>query len=141
VDYPEFPEAVCRLQRFLRDCKVPENIDWVRFSNVAWVGGRLYIWPLPRDRALAFARAEYECALNQRPGVMLAALGRAGATVYCYVYQPSSKVEAEYRLMPDGLKLSVPTPLWEATVVCDQSQWQLLQGQEQDLHLKRSLFE
>jgi len=95
---------------------------------------------LPRDEALAFAQAKYERAIRRRLGVKLGALCRAGGTVYCYVYRPSSKLEAEYHLMPDGLKLSVPTPLREATLVCDPEEWENLQGQEQELRFKRSLL-
>ena len=139
MDYPYFPDAVSRLQAFLRDCGAPDDIHWVQFTEVAWVQGRLYLSPLPREQALAFAQAKYDRAIPRRLGVKLGALCRAGATVYCYVYRPSSQLEAEHHMMPDGLKLSVPNPLWEAEVVNDQERWHYLKGQD-DLEYKRFLF-
>jgi len=43
-------------------------------------------------------------------------------------------------MMPDGLKLSVPNPLWDAEVVHDQDRWECLKGEEHDLEYKRGLF-
>ena len=121
MDYPQFDEAAIRFEAFLRDCRAPSDIRWVAFPDVVWVGG-LYVRPRPRDDAAGAARRKYERAIPRRLGVRLAALGHSGVVSYCYVYRPSSQIEAEYHMMPDGLKLSVRDPLPEAVVVADAAE-------------------
>jgi hypothetical protein len=140
VDYPPFDEAVSRFKAFLRDRGAPSDIDWVTFPDVAWADARLYVRPMRAGEAAEAARAKYEGAVPRRLGVKLGALGKARGVSYCYVYRPSSRVEAEYHLMPDGLKLSVPDPLPEVSVVTDESAWERLREQQGDLRRKRFLF-
>jgi hypothetical protein len=138
VDYPPFDDAVSRFEAFLRECGAPSAIRWVAFPDVAWVG-KLYVRPRPLPEAASAARRKYERAVPRRLGVRLAALGRSGAVSYCYVYRPSSRIEAEYSMMSDGLKLSVPEPLLEAVVVAEEDEWNRLRGQDRDVEQKRFL--
>jgi hypothetical protein len=140
MDYPPFQDAVSRLVTFLRHCGVPSNIRWVGFPDVAWVRARLYVRQRPAELAFSAAQAKYERAIPRRLGVKLAALCRSGAVSYCYVHRPSNLVEAEYALMPDGLKLWVPVPLPEAGVVVSEAEWECLRGQDCDLRHKRRLL-
>jgi hypothetical protein len=139
VDYPPFDDAVCRFEAFLRHCGAPTDICWVAFPDVAWVD-RLYVRPRPRDQAVVAARWKYERSVPRLLGVKLAALGRSGAASYCYVYRPSSRIEAEYSMMPDGLKLSVRDSLPEVVVVADAGEWHRLRTRDLDWQHKRFLL-
>jgi hypothetical protein len=107
---------------------------------VAWADVRLYVRPKPAREATAVARVKYERAISRRLGVKFGALGQHGSVSYCYVYRPSSRIEAEYHLMPDGLKLSVPNPLPEVAVVGQEATWERVREREWDLPHKRFLF-
>jgi hypothetical protein len=140
VDYPPFDAAVSRFQAFLDSCGVPIEIHWVAFPDVAWAKGGLYVRPKPVGEATEAARAKYERAVPRRLGVKFGALGQTQRVSYCYVYRPSSRIEAEHHLMPDGLKLSVPDPLPEVTVVTDEVAWERLREKEGGLRHRRFLF-
>jgi hypothetical protein len=104
------------------------------------VGGRFYLRPPSADVAFATARRKYEGTVSRRLGVKLGTLCWVESITYCYVFRPSSALEAEYTLMPDGLKLSVRTPLPEGVIVSNEVEWQRLLESEQPLSYKRSMF-
>ena len=130
MNYPPFDDAVSSFEAFLRECGVPSDIRWVAFPDVAFVGARLYVRSQPQEVAFAAASTKYERAISRQLGVRLSALGRAGMLTFCYVYRPSSRIEAEYHNMPDGLKLSVRNDLPEATVIANDGAWERIREQD-----------
>jgi hypothetical protein len=112
----------------------------VVFADVVWLRGELYVWRQPPAVAFASAAAKYAAAVPRRLGVELAALCQDADVTYCRVYRPASRSQAEYKLMPDGLKLWIPNPLPRAVVIADKAEWDLLVAQSKDSRSKGFLF-
>jgi hypothetical protein len=59
--------------------------------------------------------------------VKFGVLCREDEVLWCYIYCPADRIEAEHCLMPDGLKLSVGTPPARGRSLADQSEWEAFQ--------------
>src|SRR5438045_2133542 len=134
MDYPPFADALERLRHFLRCCEAPHFIRWVAFLDVAFVNGRIYLWPRSDELATAAAESKYAAASERRLGVQLAGLCQLNTVSYCYVYRPSNRIEAERTMMPDGLKLLVPHPLPTGILIENKEEWKRIRSQDRNLH-------
>ena len=125
-DYPPFPRAVERLSEFLRANDAAGELAWVVPDDTALIPPRLFLRPRGRDAALEQARRDYQRACDRRLGVDLRILCRLGGTTCCFVYAPHDEAEAARRLMPDGLKLTLPQRLGEAELARGRFEWFVL---------------
>jgi hypothetical protein len=131
MDYPPFAEAVARLRCFLNDQGHRGAIGWIFPSDALLVGGRWALRPRPQDAVVEEVAVAYRAASTRRLGVKFGVLCKVSDGVWCYVYQPADRIEAEHCLMPDGLKLSVGTPPDEARIVVDEWEWERLRARDQ----------
>jgi hypothetical protein len=114
-DPPEFQVAVERFRSFLLGQNINGRLVWVFDEDVSRRGRSIRIVaPLAEDNA-ARARDAYNSACKKSLGVRLDVICSLGADLCCMVWSPKDETEAEYALMPRGLKLRVPTPLPEGT--------------------------
>src|SRR5258708_6920397 len=108
MDYPPFTDAVARFRSFLDDQGHRGPTSWVFPSDVLLVVGGWIIRPRPQETVIAEVGNAYQNAITRRLGVKFDVLCLERETVWCYIYCPTDQIEAEYGMMPDGLKLSVP---------------------------------
>jgi hypothetical protein len=112
---------------------------WVFPHDVLLVAGHLLVRPRPEVVVFEEVAAAYRAATSRRLGVKLGVLCREDEALWCYIFCPADKTEAEHCLMPDGLKLSVPTVPDQGRSLADESEWEALQAQDQ-VEYKRWLF-
>ena len=111
--YPAFEDAIAQFRSFLRQQGWPGSLAWVGRSAVVLWKDRLVVAPglLSAERR---AQCAYQLGCRKKLGVLLAGMSFDSELSYCYVWSPNSEVEAQHRLMPDGLKMSVassPAPV------------------------------
>ncbi len=139
MDYPPFADAIARFRSFLDDQGRRGPIRWVFPDDVLLVGGRWIIRPRPQAQVVEEVAAVYQRAAAGRLGVKFGVLCRDGEVLWCYVYYPVDRIEAECGLMPDGLKLSVADNPYQGRVMTDEGEWKSLLAHEQ-VEFKRWLF-
>jgi hypothetical protein len=130
MDYPSFADAVARFRSFLDDQGNKGAIQWVFPHDVLLVSDQWFIRPRPQPVTLEEVNAAYHCAIARRLGVKFGVLCREGDILWCYIYAPEDRFEAECGLMPDGLKLSIPAPLGEGRLITDDGIWKTLRAQD-----------
>jgi len=86
-----------------------QNVVWVTPGDVLLSDNRLvYVKPPVADGSTKLARQLFDAGITEGRGVLLAALCETSNKAFCYVWVPGSETEAEQRLMPRGVKMSVP---------------------------------
>lgn len=106
---PDFDESVVDLRKFLRRTGYSDNVVWITAADVIFESARvIYVKvPIPAQSE-AGTRELYRVALEEKRGILLAALCRLNHGTCCYAWVPKSDSDAVEHLMPPGLKLSVP---------------------------------
>jgi hypothetical protein len=112
---------------------------WVFPNDVLLVAGQWFVRPRPEALVLKEVADAYQRAITRRLGVKFGVVCRGEELLWCYVCGPADQIEAEYCLMPDGLKLSVRTPPDHGRSSADQGKWETLQVRD-DVLGKRWLF-
>jgi hypothetical protein len=105
MSYPTFHEAEAQLRDFLGSNKWPTEIAWIRVGDVATLGSGLILHPSINGDLHAVK--VYQEGIQKNLGIQLQGICCDGHRSYCLVWGPSDDTEAEYALMPQGLKLSV----------------------------------
>ena len=131
MDYPAFDEALSRFHTFLRNQGQCGEIRWIFSSDTVLVRGQWFLWPRPQALAVAEVAVLYQAAVERRLGVMFSVLCQEGIVLWCYLFCPADRTEAESSLMPDGLKLSIPTKLRPGQTILDRRKWYLLQRRDE----------
>lgn len=139
MDYPPLHEAVNRFRLFLDSEGHRGPIQWVTQADALLVRGSWIIRPRFQATVIEEIAAAYQRAVCRRLGVKLGVLCGEGDVLWCYAYCPADQTEAEHRLMPDGLKLSVRVPLDPGCSLMDEDAWDRLQPQDQS-EFKHQLF-
>lgn len=122
---PSFEEALEHLEHFLKSQGHRGELQWVFREDVVvsrrgWIAVRT---PVPAGNA-EVARQHYEAARRRGLGVKLEVLCRLGwfrSSLACFVWAPRDELDAEYALMPRGLKLSIARPLRRGKTVKDHT--------------------
>lgn len=104
MDYPPFADALARLRLFLNDQGHRGPIRWVFPSDVLLVAGQWLVRPRPEALVLQEVVAAYQRGITRHLGVKFGVLCREDEVLWCYIYCPADRIEAEHCLMPDGLK-------------------------------------
>ena len=128
-EYPSFNEAIEQFREFAKSQALPSDLMFLRPDDVVVSGEYATIQRPPEKARLEEARAAYEDAVRRRWGVEIAGVIACSPLLGCYVYAPASDQESIERLMPDGLKLSVRTPLIKG-VFGGRLLWGLLRWRE-----------
>jgi hypothetical protein len=119
--HPSFDDSVSRFKEFLLKTGYPQEIIWITCADVIFTGGPvIYVrMPVPATNKPK-VRKRYDLALQEKRGVLLAALCCVEGFTCCFVWMPSSDLEAESALMPSDpsdVKLSVPAQPGRHSVV------------------------
>src|SRR5262249_17485359 len=130
MDYPPFTEALARFRRFLNEQGHLGSIGWLCPSDVLLISRSWIIRPRPPDEVAEEVARAYHLGAIRRLGVLLSVLCSEGETIWCYIYCPADETEAELRMMPDGLKLSVPMPIREGRRASNDQEWSQLRPQD-----------
>jgi hypothetical protein len=110
-DYPTFTEAIVRFRTFASSQEAPTEVMFLKPEDVVVSGEYVTVRrPSQRER-LEHARATYDSAVRHQFGVEIAGVISCENWLGCYVYAPATDEESIERMMPDGLKLSIRTPL------------------------------
>jgi hypothetical protein len=118
---PSFNDAEAQFRNFLRSSAWPEDVVWVCLDDVAVIEQYFIVHPIAKGRI--YASEKYEKGALQNLGVLLSAICRDNINSYCAVWIPSDSAEAEYALMPQGLKLSVPSEPRQGKAVTSEIRW------------------
>lgn len=130
MDYPSFDDALGRFRSFLDRLGFYDRMEWVCPADVLLISGECFVRPRAPAEVKNEIAATYQEGTNRRLGVKFSVLGLGDETVWCYVYVPTDRTDAEYSMMPDGLKLSVPTEPQRCRSVLDDKEWAKLQTQD-----------
>ena len=96
-DYPDFRNAVERLQQFLSRNNWPESISWIRLIDFVETA----------DSSEEEARRDYESAVRRKLGVALEARYMKNGISHVAITSPKDVEEQEQLMYPNGLKLSI----------------------------------
>ena len=129
-DYPDFDEALRRFQKFVAMQGAPESVVFVSPEQVLLRGGRLQVWLPDVAASLRQARKAYQQALIRRHGVLIAGLCHLDCQLCSYVYGPNCEEEAVALMYPDGLKLSLRSPLPAGDPIKNRGRWRVLRALE-----------
>jgi hypothetical protein len=132
-NYPAFDEAEMRVQEFLKSAEWPANVMWVSTDDVAVSVKEFIVHPRKEGREQAIE--DYRRGIQKNLGILLTAVCRDDDRTYCIVWTPSDETEAEYALMPQGLKLSAPSEPRQAKIVSGQIKWWWLRRNAKPLQL------
>jgi hypothetical protein len=108
MDYPPFEQAVGRFRDFLQSQGVSGDVAWVTPADAFVIPPRIFVRTPEPDLSFDRARRDYQRACDRRLGVEMGVLCWLDGRVYCFIYAPQDKDESGRRMMPDGLKLTVP---------------------------------
>jgi hypothetical protein len=105
-----FEDAVIHFKDFLLRNNFSGEIIWITPKDVLLSGdGRIYIKSPVHQRNESYVRNLFQAAVAYGRGILLAALCEMDQKTLCYAWVPASASEAEQRLVPGGLKMSVPS--------------------------------
>ncbi|WP_012646087.1 hypothetical protein [Geotalea daltonii] len=118
---PAFEDAEAQFQEFLKTVEWPGELIWICADDVAVSGDILIVHPNKEGREQAIRG--YKRGIKKHLGILLNAICRDDFRTYCAVWNPSDQTEAEYALMPQGLKFSVPSERRQAKIITGQIKW------------------
>jgi hypothetical protein len=130
-DYPDFDQAIERVQEFLRSNRITAPLTFIEHGDVLIARGQWWLRMRDATAARRRARHTYEAAVSRRLGVSLIAQCSLENSVGVSVGSPSDRDEAERLMYPHGLKLSIVTPLHSALVL-QPEQWEALRARLAD---------
>jgi hypothetical protein len=111
---------------FLATQNYPKTIFWVRPGDVVVDTSRHY-WVRKRGaKGARYAAQRYSVGLERNFGVKLQAICATESETFASVLVPEDDVDAQYRLMERGLKLSCPAERNATSTVTNPLKWKLL---------------
>ncbi|WP_041855965.1 hypothetical protein [Candidatus Korobacter versatilis] len=136
---PTLAEATQRLQTFLVQNGYPGAIRWIRADDFVVTGRNLYSVRGSRRDETRSASDHYATGVNRGFGIELRAIGMSSSETFAMVWLLIDARDAEYHLMPCGLKLSCPVERALVRIVKNPVKWFLLASR--DKGRSRVLFE
>ena len=126
---PTFDEAIDQFRAFARNQGAADTLVFVHSEDVVLRGSEVFVRPPPQTRARSLAQEEYVGASNRGLGVKVHGLWRLGSATCVCIAAPSTSREQEELPYPNGLKLSLSSPLRPATLA-GGFQWAVLKFRE-----------
>ena len=114
-----FAEAEVRFGQFLASNGYPATIGWLKSDHVL-VDTPSQRWVDRGAKALDDAKLRYAEGLRRNLGIALYAICATDKVTFASVFVPEDDVDAQYRLMSRGLKLSCPTSRLSASVITNR---------------------
>jgi hypothetical protein len=104
-----FDEACLSLSDFLRREHQPSGeLLWLCREDVTGIRRRIFIHPSPPSRNRDLYRQHYEFGVRQGRGVRVEVQFFLAFRPCCYVWVPRDDIDAQYAMLSDGLKFSIP---------------------------------
>jgi len=119
-------DAEARFRDFLRSEGYPTSICWVFAENVLIDAQRRH-WLRPnRVEGEKRAALEYSAGLEQGLGIWLRAICSTEVETFASVYIPIDNIDAHYKLIGRGLKLSCPMEKTPTFITRNPLRWLML---------------
>jgi len=121
-------EAERRLSQFLPSGGYPARIRWITADQILLGNDEEYfIRAAGSEVAFVEAQRRYDVGLQCRLGISIQAICAAPTETIASVYIPTDTIDAQYRMIRSGLKLSYPTTIIPATMIQDPAEWHELE--------------
>jgi hypothetical protein len=112
---PPFDEALQAFQRFAQSQNSPTSLRFIESTDIVATGVHATLRRPQWDERFQSARLRYESARREGNGAEIYALAASADELFCCVYVPLSRRDAEQRMIPDDdVKYSIRTPLLAA---------------------------
>ena len=124
----EFEQAVQRFRIFLERQGFSPNVIWIEPSDVALTGDkRIFVYPAEQENAEIAARNIFKQGVGEGNGVVIKGLFPKKDATYSFVWFPRDRAEAEYEMVPRGVKLQVNiSESFKAIIIRSRERWQSL---------------
>lgn len=141
----EFDQAVLRFKDFLAHRGFSPNVIWIEPSDVVLTeDGRIFVCHTEEESAAIAARNAFEQGLRQGYGVVLKGLFPREQATFSFVWFPRDSADAEYEMVPPGVKLQVSLSLpqhFKVVVIRNRERWQALSHRHGSIQfMKMDLF-
>jgi hypothetical protein len=121
--YPSFEDSVTQFADLLLSMRWPTDVVWVRPGDVVHQHRRVAVFSQAVARGDAHARAGYAHAASVRLGAVLDAVCQVEGRTFARIVRPVNADAASRNLVPNGLKLRVPTESLVTEVVFGHLRW------------------
>lgn len=119
-------DAEGKFRTFLATQNYPEVICWLMPGDVVVDANRHY-WVRKREvEGTRYAALRYSVGLERNIGVKLQAICATESETFASVFVPGDDSDAQYHLMPHGLKLSCPVERYSTSTVTNPLKWRAL---------------
>ena len=115
-----------KFRTFLASQNYPKAICWLMPGDVV-VDTKRHYWVRKREaEGKTYASLRYSVAVQRNFGVKLQAICATESETFASVFVPEDELDAQYRLMGHGLKLSCPVERIATSTVSNPLKWRLL---------------
>ena len=114
---PTLDAALERFSTFLASQGYPKIVCWLRPIDVLVDEERHYWLKQHKAQASKDAARRYTEGLDRNLGIELRAICATETHTFAIIFVPQDEVDAEYRLMGRGLKLSCPVERYRVSVI------------------------
>lgn len=126
-ELPESLEAATQhFSEFLQVNGYPHDVRWIAADDVAVNEQARFLIRDREESSIREAQVLYKAGLRRELGIALRAVCATDKITFALIFVPRDETDAEYALMPKGLKLSCPTRRYDATLVNNSLLWLLL---------------
>lgn len=123
---PTLAAAEPRFHSFLRSQKLSQTVCWLMPGDVVVAEGP-HFWVRKRGaEALRYANARYAEGLRRNLGILLEVVCTTENETFAAVFIPEDDIDAQYRLMGRGLKISCPVNRCATSATTNAFRWSLL---------------
>jgi hypothetical protein len=123
---PTLAAAEPRFQSFLRSQKLSEIVCWLMPGDVVVADGP-HFWVRKRGtETLQYANARYVEGLRRNLGILFEVICATEKETFAAVFIPEDEIDAQYRLMGRGLKISCPVKRYATSATTTLFRWSLL---------------
>jgi len=125
----EFEQAVERFRSFLVHQGHSPNVIWIEPTNIVLTGDRriLVYHAEEEGGAELAARKVFEQGIAEGNGVVINGLFPKKDATYAFIWFPRDRAEAEYEMVPTGVKLRVNiSETYKVAVFRSRERWRVL---------------
>ena len=120
---PTLEEAEDRFSAFLASQSYPKTVCWLRQGDVL-VDKKRHFWiRVDLGQGAKAAAQRYSQGLERKLGVELRVICATEAQTFATVFVPQDDLDAQYRLIARGLKLSCPVERYPTSTIRNPLKW------------------
>ncbi len=121
-----FSDAERGFKRFLASQNYPDSICWLTPGDLVIAQNRHY-WARKRGaKQSEIAALQYRFGVQRNLGILLEAVCATETETFARVFIPEDDIDAQYRLIGRGLKLSCPVERYRMSAVTNPVHWLFL---------------